>query len=200
MGTLYVRNIESKDYKAWHAMWQAYCVFGISSKVTHALWKRLTNRSPRIGMPEGLVVIDTDDTAKILGFCHYVLHAHTWGTGWQCHCEDLYVTPEARHRRAGAAMLHFLQTRGKFLEWDCIYGHTDKDNPAQHLYAQFTPVDDKLTFTLDLLQPEVLDMPPLKAQKETPEVAKSDIQKFLDEVSQYEKNSRGSKLRVGSKE
>lgn len=143
-----VRDLVVSDYQAWVSMWKDYCAQWLPpEEVTNLLWKRLTEDS-QIGLPAGLVAVDSKN--QIVGFCHYLLHAHTWGAGWWCYCEDLYVVPEARNKKVGRALLQFLLERGKECGWDSIYGETDKSNPAQFLYGRFTPADDRLMFSLDL--------------------------------------------------
>lgn len=143
-----IRDLQPADYHAWLPMWADYCDLPPEAPATHLLWHRLTDiYGPKLGLPEGLVV---EVDGKVVGFLHYVRHAHTWGTGLWCHCEDLYVLPEYRRSGAAQALLDFLLKRGMEMGWDAIYGHTDKNNPALFLYNKFASVDDKVTFTLEL--------------------------------------------------
>jgi len=144
-----VRDLAASDYPMWIKMWKDYCSpIELSDEITDLLWNRLMDEK-QIGLPEGLVAVDSQNQQPI-GFCHYLRHSHTWGTGWWCYCEDLYVLPEARNKKVGRALLQFLLERAKERGWDSIYGETDKSNPAQFLYGRFTNVDDRLMFSLDL--------------------------------------------------
>lgn len=149
VGDVTVRDLTVADYSVWLVMWKAYCTPWVPSEnVTTVLWKRLIAEGDRIGFPRGLVAVDSQD--RVIGLCHYVLHTHTWGTGWWCHCEDLFVLPEVRNGKVGRALLQSLLERGRAQGWDSIYGTTDKSNAAQFLYSRFTPADDRLFFSLDL--------------------------------------------------
>lgn len=143
-----IRDLNVADYSIWLTMWKDYCAPWIpTEEITSLLWKRLTEDS-QIGLPEGLVAVDSQN--QVIGFCHYLRHTHTWGVGLWCYCEDLYVVPEARNKKVGRALLQFLLERGRECGWDSIYGETDKSNPAQFLYGRFTAADDRLMFSLDL--------------------------------------------------
>ncbi len=116
--TITVRDVALVDYPIWLTMWKDYCAPWVpTEEVTNLLWKRLTEES-QIGLPEGIVAVDSQN--QVIGFCHYLRHAHTWGVGWWCYCEDLYVVPEARNSKIGRALLQLLLDRGRGWGWDSI--------------------------------------------------------------------------------
>ena len=158
--TITVRDLTEKDSFTWATMWYEYCghfahrdrdsfdiLAGGSTygQIMKTLWGRLMDPN---GSIRGLVV---EVDGNIAGFCHYVLHVHSWGTGMLCHAEDLFVREKYRDSKAGTALLNFLRERGKESGWDRIYGSTDTDNTgARRLYERFAKEEDRRSFQIVL--------------------------------------------------
>ncbi len=151
-----IRPLAAQDYDAWYYMWSEYCEHFADNEigadaspfafVTETLWQRLVH-------PEGPIrgLIAAKD-GQVVGFCHYVLHVHSWGVGKMCHCEDLFVLPAHRDSAIGTDLLLYLQRLGREQEWDRIYGTTDTANEgARRLYSRFVKEDERRIFQFILV-------------------------------------------------
>ncbi len=144
-----LRAPRADDEPAWRGMWADYCGFyetPVAEDVTRALWARLLEGN---GAVRG--VLATDAAGAALGFAHYVLHPHTWSEKTLCYLEDLYVSPQARGRGVGHALIEHLVAAGRQSGWGRVYWHTNADNAtARRLYDRFIPADEFVRYTVRL--------------------------------------------------
>jgi len=144
-----LRTLRESDEAAWRVMWGEYCAFygaPVAEDVTRVLWARLLGGE---GAVRGVLATDADGAA--LGFAHYVLHPHTWSEKTLCYLEDLYVSPQARGRGVGHALIEHLVAAGRQSGWGRVYWHTHTDNAtARRLYDRFTPADEFVRYTVRL--------------------------------------------------
>lgn len=146
MTSVAVRPAEAGDEPVWREMWKGYCDFYeevVEEPVTAATWERLLDP----GWPMGaLVAVDGDEP---VGFANYVVHPRTWSCEPVCYLEDLFVTPAARGRGAGRALIERLVQMGREQGWAHVYWHTRESNaPARALYDSFTPADDFVRYVV----------------------------------------------------
>ena len=64
--------------------------------------------------------------------------------------EDLFVDPAFRGQGIARTIIKSLQTEGADKGWSRLYWHTRRDNPARHLYDEFTPADDYVRYRITL--------------------------------------------------
>ena len=102
----------------------------------------LDENSPVLGR-----VAVVDDT--VVGFAICILHEGTWVTTPICYLEDLFVDPAFRGQGIARTIIKSLQTEGADKGWS-RYWHTRRDNPARHLYDEFTPADDYVRYRITL--------------------------------------------------
>lgn len=144
-----LRAPRADDETAWRGMWAEYCAFygaPVAENVTEALWARLLEPT---GVVRGVIAADAAGTA--LGFAHYVLHPHTWSENTLCYLEDLFVSPAARGRGVGHALIQHLIATGRESGWGRVYWHTQTDNAtARRLYDRFIPADEFVRYTVRL--------------------------------------------------
>ncbi|MDX1932155.1 MAG: GNAT family N-acetyltransferase [Capsulimonadales bacterium] len=144
-----IRPISPNDEAQWRVLWAGYCTFykeDVAEEVTSGLLNRLF-------APEGVVrgIVATDDEGYLLGFAHYVLHPHTWSERTLCYLEDLYVSPDARGKGVGKALIDHLIALGRENHWKRVYWHTEIDNEtARRLYDRFGPADPYVRYTVSL--------------------------------------------------
>lgn len=67
-----------------------------------------------------------------------------------CYLEDLFVDPAFRGQGIARTMIKSLQSEGADKGWSRLYWHTRRDNPARHLYDEFTPADDYVRYRITL--------------------------------------------------
>ncbi len=128
-----VRPLAPRDRQAWEALFRDYIAFyreTVPDDVIAATWARIVGPSPEI---EGLVAVDAADRA--LGIALVVLHRSTWSATGYCYLEDLYVTPEARGRGVGRALIEAVYRLADARGATRTYWVTEADNAtARALY------------------------------------------------------------------
>lgn len=127
-----VRPLEQKDFPQWSEYWAAYQAFykvTLSKAITDLTWSRFFDPAEPV---HSAVAADGD---QVLGFVNYVFHRSTWGINDFCYLEDLYVSPSARGKHAGKALIEFVQAQAQAKQCDRLYWHTQETNEtAQRLY------------------------------------------------------------------
>lgn len=145
-----IRPVQPGDEAAWREMWGAYCTFyeqTLPESVTAGVWSHIMDGAS----PVNSVIALLGEDGTPLGFANYVLHPHTWSDKTLCYLEDLYVSPEARGRGVGHALIEHLIETGKTRSWERVYWHTETGNaPARRLYDRFNAADDFVRYTVSL--------------------------------------------------
>ncbi|MGB0696303.1 MAG: GNAT family N-acetyltransferase [Rhodospirillaceae bacterium] len=145
-----IRDLIAADRAAWSPLWQDYLGFyevaTMDPQITETAWHRLTDPVSRLF---GRVAVAADGT--LLGFAHCVLHEATWCIEPICYLEDLFVTPEARGRNVGKALIDDLLALCQDRGWGRLYWHTNTDNEqARRLYDRFRPADDYVRYRIHI--------------------------------------------------
>ena len=85
----------------------------------------------------------------VVGFAICVLHE---GTGYHADLLSGGSVCRSAFRGQGIArtMIKSLQSEGADKGWSRLYWHTRRDNPARHLYDEFTPADDYVRYRITL--------------------------------------------------
>ncbi|SXC97483.1 N-acetyltransferase GCN5 [Klebsiella quasipneumoniae] len=142
-----IREVRPHDKAEWLQLWEGYTRFYGSpqpEEVTECTWQRMLEvNSPVLGR-----VAVVDDT--VVGFAICILHEGTWVTTPICYLEDLFVDPAFRGQGIARTLIKSLQTEGAEKGWSRLYWHTRRDNPARHLYDEFTPADDYVRYRITL--------------------------------------------------
>ncbi|GAC1311085.1 MAG: GNAT family N-acetyltransferase [Vulcanimicrobiaceae bacterium] len=143
-----VRTLEATDRAAWEPLWAAYCAFyetTLPDATTDATFARLCDT----GTPMyGTLAVDAA-TGVALGFAHHVVHPFTWSPQAACYLEDLFVTPAARRRGAGRALIADLIARAGDAGWGRLYWMTREHNAvARRLYDSLAQRDDFVRYAL----------------------------------------------------
>lgn len=113
-------------------------------EVTEYTWQRMLDVNSSV---LGRVAVVDD---AVVGFAICVLHEGTWVTTPICYLEDLFVDPAFRGQGIARTMIKSLQSEGADKGWSRLYWHTRRDNPARHLYDEFTPADDYVRYRITL--------------------------------------------------
>ncbi len=96
----------------------------------------------------GLLAVDAA-SGDALGFAHYVVHPFTWSPRDACYLEDLFVTPAARLRGVGRALIDDLLARGEQAGWGRLYWMTRENNAvARRLYDSLAQRDDFVRYAI----------------------------------------------------
>lgn len=141
---------EPGDKDRWRRLWADYCSrydVVVTAVTTDEVWRRILDPAAQT---KAFVARDAD--GQVVGFCHYVLHDHTWAVSPLCFLEDMYVDPA--HRRHGVArgLLDRLVAQAREQGWPRVYWHTRVENaPARALYDQVTGgADPMVRYTVRL--------------------------------------------------
>lgn len=142
-----IREVRPHDKAEWLQLWQGYTRFYGSTQpeeVTEYTWQRMLDVNSSV---LGRVAVVDD---AVVGFAICVLHEGTWVTTPICYLEDLFVDPAFRGQGIARTMIKSLQSEGADKGWSRLYWHTRRDNPARHLYDEFTLADDYVRYRITL--------------------------------------------------
>src|SRR5690349_14970420 len=126
------RELRATDRAAWDVLWAGYLAFyehDLEQYITETVWKRLLDPADQ---PYGLVAIAGEE---IVGFVHYHFHLSTWSVNGYCYLEDLFVSPAARGKGAGRALIEAVYRAADARGATRVYWHTETSNAqARALY------------------------------------------------------------------
>ncbi|MES2634932.1 MAG: GNAT family N-acetyltransferase [Pseudomonadota bacterium] len=141
-----IRSALPSDETAWRALWRSYCDFyeaKVPEAVTDRTWQRILD-------PDSAVMcVVAEVEGQVYGFANCVVHENTWETQPVCYLEDLFVTPAARSRGVGRALMDWLFNAMRAEGWSRVYWVTRGGNErARALYNQYVPADDFVRYTV----------------------------------------------------
>ena len=118
--TVTIRPPAPSDRVQWERLWEAYLRFyeTVLPKEQYDLtWNRLLDPSEPMHC-----FVAVDETGKIVGLAHAILHRSCWLPDWTCYLQDLYVSMSARGRGTGAALVEAVselarENRATRLHW-----------------------------------------------------------------------------------
>ena len=113
-------------------------------EVTECTWQRMLDVNSSV---LGRVAVVDD---AVVGFAICVLLRGNLGYHADLLSEDLFVDPAFRGQGIARTMIKSLQSEGADKGWSRLYWHTRRDNPARHLYDEFTPADDYVRYRITL--------------------------------------------------
>lgn len=146
--TVTIRDAAPGDEAGWRLLWDQYLDFYevvLAPEVTAATWARLMD--PNSPVKARLAF----DGESMVGFAIHLHHPSTWVIGEDCYLEDLFLSPEARGKKIGKALIDDLVALAKGKGWQRLYWHTDEDNAvARRLYDRFTPSDGHVRYRMKL--------------------------------------------------
>lgn len=136
-----IRPLAPDDRTAWAALWRDYLAFydtDLPEAVFDTTFARLT--SPDV--PEmGAFLAEIGGEPQ--GLVHYIFHRHCWRPENVVYLQDLYVTPAARGRGAGRALIEAVYSMADAAGCPSVYWTTqDFNQTARRLYdrvGQVTP-------------------------------------------------------------
>ncbi|WP_442996155.1 MULTISPECIES: hypothetical protein [unclassified Serratia (in: enterobacteria)] len=77
-GAIKIRELETRDFAAWHLLWQGYNAFygrqgatALPDEVTQTTWSRFFDAY------EPMHALVAEDDGKLVGLTHYLLHRST---------------------------------------------------------------------------------------------------------------------------
>ena len=141
-----IRAALPSDEATWRKLWRGYCEFyrvTLPEEVTRRTWKRILDPDAEVMC----IVAEVD--GQVYGFANCVVHENTWETQAVCCLEDLFVTPSARGRGLGTALIEWLRNAMRAEGWARLYWMTRADNTAaRRLYDRFTQADGFVRYVI----------------------------------------------------
>jgi len=141
-----IRSALPSDEAAWHLLWRGYCDFyraQLPDEVSRRTWTRILDPDSAVTC----IVAEVD--GQVYGFANCVVHENTWEPQPVCYLEDLFVTPSARGRGLGTALIEWLRNAMRAEGWARLYWLTRADNvPARRLYDRFTQADGFVRYVI----------------------------------------------------
>ena len=146
--TATIRDAGPEDESGWRDLWAQYLAFydvTLAPEVTTATWARLMD--PASPVKARLAF----DAGRMVGFAIHLHHPSTWVLGEDCYLEDLFLSPEARGKGIGKALIDDLIALARSRGWQRLYWHTDEGNAtARRLYDRYTASDGHIRYRLKL--------------------------------------------------
>ena len=128
-----VRPLQPSDYEEWLVLWRGYLEFyetSITDDVTAETWRRLLDPRHTVS---GFCAVDSE--GRLVGIVHYLFHPVTWAKSDRCYLEDLFVSPDARVKGAGRALIEAVYQAAEEAGADQVYWLTAESNmTARRLY------------------------------------------------------------------
>lgn len=139
-----VTPLTHADYDQWLPLWEANNEGKCPPDVTKETWRRLCNKNEPVW---GLAA--RDDSGKVMGITHYILHPTTGQIAPVCYMQDVFVDPAFRRQGIAREMILTLATMGKDKGFARMYWLAEgKNEAAQNLYKT---LGTKLDFSLHVL-------------------------------------------------
>jgi GNAT superfamily N-acetyltransferase len=133
--TVTIRPMDATDQQAWRALWQDYLTFyksELAEDISEATFARLTDPA-RTERAAFVAVFEGD----IIGFVHYITHAHNWRLEDVVYLQDLFVTKAARGKGAARALIQRVYDTADENGTPSVYWMTQEFNhSARKLYDQ----------------------------------------------------------------
>lgn len=146
MSPVVVRAALPSDETSWRQLWKAYCAFQgtlLPADITDRTWQRILDPDSSI------MCLLAEVEGQVYGFAICIVHEATWETQPVCYLEDLFVTPAARGRGLGAALIEWLRNSMRAEGWSRLYWVTRGDNAAaRRLYDRYAQVDDVVRYMI----------------------------------------------------
>lgn len=131
-----IRPIQQVDYEEWIRLWDGYNAFygrehatALPDRVTRQTWGYFLSQSERVHA----LVAELD--GKIVGLVHYLFHRSTSRISDVCYLQDLFVSPEARGKGVGRALILRVYDEAARAGSSRVYWTTQESNtPGRLLY------------------------------------------------------------------
>lgn len=135
-----IRAARAEDRDQWEPLWKGYQEYyevNLDS-ATDGLWQRLMSDD---AVEPTCLIAEEDGT--MLGFTHYLFHAHTWTTKQRIYLVDLFTHKDARGKGVGRALIEAVYEAADAADAESVYWLTQDFNaPGRALYdkvARLTP-------------------------------------------------------------
>lgn len=133
-----IRKPADSDEAAWRGLWRGYLDFYKSSldeATTASTFRRLLEDPCFFSFV-------AEEGGALTGLVHCVIHPATWSLKDYCYLEDLFVSPSARGRGTGRALIGAVYEEARRRDLDRVYWLTHETNAvARALYDKLASND-----------------------------------------------------------
>jgi GNAT superfamily N-acetyltransferase len=134
--TTLVRPVEQRDFAEWRILWDGYNAFygrhgatALPQEVTDRTWSRFFDGY------EPVHAAVAEQSGRLLGLVHYILHRSTISIGPVCYLQDLFTLESARGQGVGRALIEHVYECARRAGSSRVYWHTHETNAtARTLY------------------------------------------------------------------
>ncbi len=127
-----IRPLAAEDFAVWAPLWQAYLTFyeaSLPEATSRTTFARLTDPAEPMW---GALAFEGDTP---LGLVHALSHRSTWSVTDYCYLNDLFVSPAARGKGVGRALIEHVYAEAALRGCADVYWLTHETNTtAQRLY------------------------------------------------------------------
>ncbi|MGB8815464.1 MAG: GNAT family N-acetyltransferase [Paracoccaceae bacterium] len=135
---LTIRPVTRDDYAQWLPLWDGYNAFygrlgptALAPEITAMTWSRFFDPY------EPIFALVAEQSGKLLGLTHYLLHRSTLAIQPSIYLNDLFTASEARGKGVATALIHAVYDQAKQREVPRVYWMThDTNTTAMKLYDQ----------------------------------------------------------------
>ena len=136
MKSLKIRPISPDDLAAWRPLWEGYNAFygragatALPEATTRTTWARFFDAS------EPVHALVAEDSGRLVGLAHYLLHRSTSQVAPVCYLQDLFTDPGARGQGVGRRLIEAVYAEARGLGCRRVYWQTHESNAtARGLY------------------------------------------------------------------
>ncbi|MEO0329508.1 MAG: GNAT family N-acetyltransferase [Pseudomonadota bacterium] len=124
---VHIRDINLDDRPSWEILWKGYQEY-YEVNLDHEtgnLWRRLMQRAP-----DGPIGLIAEVDGKVVGFTHFLYHAHTWTEKKRIYLVDLYTEPNLRGKGIGRKLIEAVYAIGDETGAESVYWLTQDFNEA----------------------------------------------------------------------
>ena len=133
---LQIRPLSPDDLAAWSVLWDGYNAFygrsgatALAPEITRMTWSRFFDPY------EPVYALVAEESERLIGLVHYLLHRSTTSIAPVCYLQDLFTVEAARRRGVGRALIEAVYDQARAIGAARVYWQTHETNAtAMRLY------------------------------------------------------------------
>ncbi|MGB1235000.1 MAG: GNAT family N-acetyltransferase [Planktomarina sp.] len=123
---LIIRTLQASDRDDWEVLWLAYLDFYGARLPASVTAKTFVRNLDPSHLCQQCLIAEWD--GHIVGFTHYIFHAHNWRAEGVVYLQDLYADPSMRGQGIGRALIEAVYQRADDAGCSSVYWMTQEHN------------------------------------------------------------------------